>query len=89
MAGSFKNKKHLLHMLQLHGAVNDQLYVVKGGSSPILYPVQTPSEDPPMTPLYLSGDGYFVLARIPGDSMDESNDNENEAASDKNDEPME
>lgn len=36
-----------------------------GGQSPILNPVQTPLEDMPMTPLYLSSDGnlYFVLSK--------------------------
>lgn len=35
--------------------------ITKGGDSPTLNPVQTPVEDMPMTPLYLSSEGgYFV-----------------------------
>lgn len=76
LAGSYKNKSYQLQMLQMHGtmAAREPMYVAKGGgSSPILYPVQTPSEDPPMTPLYLNGDDYFAL-RIPEkeEEMDES-----------------
>lgn len=77
LAGSYKNKSYQLQMLQMHGtlAAREPMYVAKGGgSSPILYPVQTPSEDPPMTPLYLNGGDYFALVRIPEkeEEMEES-----------------
>ncbi|GEQ72120.1 hypothetical protein JCM33374_g5806 [Metschnikowia sp. JCM 33374] len=43
------------------------LNIVKGNVSPTLNPVQTPQEDLPMTPLYLSSeDGYFVSSNQKG-----------------------
>lgn len=66
LGGSYKQRTHVMPMLQIQPVMPEPIYAGKGGgSSPILYPVQTPSEDPPMTPLYLNGDGYFALVRIP------------------------
>ncbi|RLV87767.1 hypothetical protein JA9_002295 [Meyerozyma sp. JA9] len=84
LAGSYKNKSYQLQMSQMHGTVGgrEPIYVAKGGgSSPILYPVQTPSEDPPMTPLYLNGDDYFAQVRIPEqEEMEEEDEAEKDIA---------
>ena len=47
------NEKHVRPL-----AIN----IARGSDSPVLNPVQTPLEDMPMTPLYLSSDGGYFLS---------------------------
>lgn len=52
------------HTRPTHSDVHAIAIAKTGSDSPILNPVQTPQEDLPMTPLYLSSEtgGYFTLA---------------------------